>query len=80
MQSMAPNRCNIRQGKLRARTRSWKVLGSRFELPKKFEIIKLDGSGVYKVVVAAKDSTIEDELANLKLMCRTEPYAKRWIP
>ena len=40
--------------------RGWKVLGARFEIPDKYEIIDAVGSGAYGVVVAAKDTSIED--------------------
>ena len=53
-------------------TRGWKVLGSRFELPIKYEIIDPVGSGAYGVVVAAKDTTIEDESANLVAIKKIE--------
>jgi len=42
-------------------TRQFKVLGSRFELPSKYDILEPVGSGAYGVVVAAKDNSIEDE-------------------
>ena len=42
-------------GNTRAGYQSWKVLGSRFELPTHYEIIDPVGSGAYGVVVAAKD-------------------------
>jgi len=37
------------------------VLGSWFELPKKYDVIDPIGSGAYGVVVAAKDKEAEDE-------------------
>ncbi len=36
------------------------VLGSRFEVDKRYEIIDPVGSGAYGVVVAAKDLDCED--------------------
>ena len=39
----------------------WEVIGSRFKLPVKYEIVDPLGSGAYGVVVAAKDTTVEDE-------------------
>lgn len=53
-------------------TRAWKVLGSRFELPIKYEIIDPVGSGAYGVVVAAKDTSIEDETNNLVAIKKIE--------
>jgi len=53
-------------------TRAWKVLGSRFELPNKYEIIDPVGSGAYGVVVAAKDTGIEDENNNLVAIKKIE--------
>ena len=44
--------------------RQFKVLGSRFELPVKYDIIDPVGSGAYGVVVAAKDTTLEEENGN----------------
>ena len=44
--------------------RQFKVLGSRFELPVKYDIIDPVGSGAYGVVVAAKDNTMEEENGN----------------
>lgn len=55
-----------------AGTRAWKVLGSRFELPNKYEIIDPVGSGAYGVVVAAKDTSIEDENNNLVAIKKIE--------
>ena len=53
-------------------TRAWKVLGSRFELPTKFDIIDPVGSGAYGVVVAAKDTTNDDEATNLVAIKKIE--------
>lgn len=53
-------------------TRGWKVLGSRFELPLNYEIIDAVGSGAYGVVVAAKDTEIEDESDNLVAIKKIE--------
>ena len=39
----------------------WECVGSRFKLPAKYEIVDPLGSGAYGVVVAAKDTTVEDE-------------------
>ena len=39
----------------------WEVIGSRFKLPAKYEIVDPLGSGAYGVVVAARDNTVEDE-------------------
>ena len=47
---------NVVEGKQIGSRKEWKVLGSRFELPEKFEIIDPVGSGAYGVVVAAKDT------------------------
>ena len=40
-------------------THAYMVLGTRFEIDKKYEIIDPIGSGAYGVVVAAKDTSIE---------------------
>ena len=55
-----------------AETRAWRVLGSRFELPQKYEVIDPVGSGAYGVVVAAKDTTIEEEGENLVAIKKIE--------
>ena len=52
---------NVVEGKKIGSRKEWKVLGSRFELPEKFEIIDPVGSGAYGVVVAAKDTQEESE-------------------
>lgn len=39
---------------------AYNVIGTRFEIEKRFEIIDPIGSGAYGVVVAAKDTSIED--------------------
>jgi len=39
-------------------THAFMVMGTRFEVDKKYEIIDPIGSGAYGVVVAAKDATI----------------------
>ena len=52
---------NVVEGKRIGSRKEWKVLGSRFELPEKFEIIDPVGSGAYGVVVAAKDTQEESE-------------------
>ena len=52
---------NVVEGKRIGSRKEWKVLGSRFELPEKFEIIDPVGSGAYGVVVAAKDNEEESE-------------------
>lgn len=46
--------------------KAFKVLGSRFELPEHYEIIDPVGSGAYGVVVAAKDTTENDEFVAIK--------------
>ena len=53
-------------------TRAWKVLGTRFELPTKYEIIDPVGSGAYGVVVAAKDTTNDDDATNLVAIKKIE--------
>ena len=35
----------------------YKIMGSRFELPKRYEVIDPMGSGAYGVVIAAKDTS-----------------------
>lgn len=39
-------------------THSYMVVGTRFEIDKRYEIIDPIGSGAYGVVVAAKDTSI----------------------
>ena len=41
-------------------TNTYMVLGSKFEVDKRYEIIDPVGSGAYGVVVAAKDLEAED--------------------
>ena len=43
-----------------AETNTYMVLGSKFEVDKRYEIIDPVGSGAYGVVVAAKDLEAED--------------------
>jgi len=40
---------------------AYNVIGTRFEIEKRYEIIDPIGSGAYGVVVAAKDTTIEEK-------------------
>ena len=40
------------------------VMGTKFEIEKKYEIIDPIGSGAYGVVVAAKDTTIPEGAEN----------------
>ena len=47
------------------------MLGSRFELPERYEIIDPVGSGAYGVVIAAKDSA-EDDQNNLVAIKKIE--------
>lgn len=42
------------------------VMGTRFEIDKKYEIIDPIGSGAYGVVVAAKDNSNNGELLAIK--------------
>ena len=42
-------------------THSYMVVGTRFEIDKRYEIIDPIGSGAYGVVVAAKDTTVKTE-------------------
>ena len=39
-------------------THAYMVMGTRFEVDKKYEIIDPIGSGAYGVVIAAKDTTM----------------------
>ncbi len=48
------------------------VLGSRFEVDKRYEIIDPVGSGAYGVVVAAKDLEAEDQENNLVAIKKIE--------
>ena len=40
---------------------AFNVIGTRFEIEKRYEIIDPIGSGAYGVVVAAKDTSIEEK-------------------
>jgi len=48
------------------------VLGSRFEVDKRYDIIDPVGSGAYGVVVAAKDLECEDQENNLVAIKKIE--------
>ena len=48
------------------------VLGSRFEVNKRYEIIDPVGSGAYGVVVAAKDIQSDDQENNLVAIKKIE--------
>ena len=50
----------------------YQVLGSRFEVDKRYEIIDPVGSGAYGVVVAAKDLQAEDQENNLVAIKKIE--------
>ena len=41
-------------------THAYMVMGTRFEVDKKYEIIDPIGSGAYGVVVAAKDTSVKE--------------------
>lgn len=51
---------------------TYMVLGSKFEVDKRYEIIDPVGSGAYGVVVAAKDLNAEDETNNLVAIKKIE--------
>ena len=51
---------------------SFLVFGTRFDIDKKYEIIDPMGSGAYGIVVAAKDTEIEDEENNLVAIKKIE--------
>lgn len=53
-------------------TNVYMVLGSKFEVDKRYEIIDPVGSGAYGVVVAAKDSEAEDQENNLVAIKKIE--------
>ena len=53
-------------------TNTYMVLGSKFEVDKRYEIIDPVGSGAYGVVVAAKDLKAEDETNNLVAIKKIE--------
>lgn len=53
-------------------TTTYMVLGSRFEVDVRYEIIDPVGSGAYGVVVAAKDMTCEDQENNLVAIKKIE--------
>ena len=52
--------------------RTYTVLGSRFEIDKRYEIIDPVGSGAYGVVVAAKDTNNPDTENNLVAIKKIE--------
>jgi serine/threonine protein kinase len=51
---------------------TYMVLGSKFEVDKRYEIIDPVGSGAYGVVVAAKDAEAEDQDNNLVAIKKIE--------
>lgn len=53
-------------------TNIYMVLGSKFEVDKRYEIIDPVGSGAYGVVVAAKDAEAEDQENNLVAIKKIE--------
>ena len=53
-------------------THSYMVLGSKFEIDKRYEIIDPVGSGAYGIVVAAKDLEAEDPSNNLVAIKKIE--------
>ncbi len=53
-------------------TNTYVVLGSKFEVCKRYEIIDPVGSGAYGVVVAAKDMESEDTENNLVAIKKIE--------
>src|ERR1700743_2565734 len=53
-------------------TNTYMVLGSKFEVDKRYEIIDPVGSGAYGVVVAAKDLEAEDQENNLVAIKKIE--------
>lgn len=53
-------------------TNVYMVLGSKFEVDKRYEIIDPVGSGAYGVVVAAKDLETEDQENNLVAIKKIE--------
>jgi serine/threonine protein kinase len=53
-------------------TNTYMVLGSKFEVDKRYEIIDPVGSGAYGVVVAAKDLEAEDPENNLVAIKKIE--------
>jgi serine/threonine protein kinase len=53
-------------------TNTYMVLGSKFDVDKRYEIIDPVGSGAYGVVVAAKDLNSEDENGNLVAIKKIE--------
>ena len=55
-----------------ADTKVYMVLGSKFEVDKRYEIIDPVGSGAYGVVVAARDLEAEDQENNLVAIKKIE--------
>lgn len=61
-----------KQPSVNPETNIYMVLGSRFEVNKRYEIIDPVGSGAYGVVVAAKDIESEDQENNLVAIKKIE--------
>ena len=61
-------------------TNTYMVLGSKFEVDKRYEIIDPVGSGAYGVVVAAKDLEAEDQENNLVAIKKIEKAFERYKP
>ena len=49
-------------------THTYVVLGTKFEIEKRYEVIDPIGSGAYGVVVAAKDSEVEEKEGETNLV------------
>jgi serine/threonine protein kinase len=70
---MEPRQGNeVRPHSSTAETNTYMVLGSKFEVDKRYEIIDPVGSGAYGVVVAAKDLEAEDQENNLVAIKKIE--------
>jgi serine/threonine protein kinase len=69
---MEPKKADVEIQSSTADTNTYMVLGSKFEVEKRYEIIDPVGSGAYGVVVAAKDLEAEDQENNLVAIKKIE--------
>jgi serine/threonine protein kinase len=69
---MKKNEEEVKMHSSTADTNTYIVLGSKFEVDKRYEIIDPVGSGAYGVVVAAKDLEAEDQENNLVAIKKIE--------
>jgi hypothetical protein len=62
----------VKKESSKGNTNTYMVLGSKFEVDKRYDIIDPVGSGAYGVVVAAKDLEAEDQENNLVAIKKIE--------